>query len=514
LTEKRSVLDEEYSDFINMDIKNPMLEKFKNSLNKESNDTIKTIEDNLEIIETKFKDVKTVKLNDIINENEIKLNNLLKSIKEYNSHGKNFKFSNEVMKFFDEFSSKYLLPQYEELYLILFDLSKNYIIKNIEKNSNNYKNCYLTKDFIDKSNDISDLTERYFIKINEYINDYGVDENKFLKNINKEIIEYKEGIKTEDTKHLKLDETLEELKNSSNSVNELIQNLSLCDAFNETINKYLHLIELQYHKSLEKIQKYQFDNETNLFLIEKLNEFANLSANYYEIADLKYNEVKANIKNHMYEIDKLIEICANITYMAISKKYIDIKNNFKQVKTIINKQEPINIEKNVWDTGEETYQIETRINKYFYDNKIIFDFQFENENKLKPIIIGKIFNRNKPQNLKIDIYSLLGSGCTKTGTLITANFNNISLLIDFYFDNYNNSIKINTTIDFDEYEISYNKYQINKNKYIKKKLGGLQFLIPFCSFEENDMTNNYDNSDLSSKVIKVKKEFIKEAFTY
>ena len=117
--------------------------------------------------------------------------------------------------------------------------------------------------------------------------------------------------------------------------------------------------------------------------------------------------------------------------------------------------------------------------------------------------------------MKIDIYSLLGSGCTKTGTLITANFNNISLLIDFYFDNYNNSIKINTTIDFDEYEISYNKYQINKNKYIKKKLGGLQFLIPFCSFEEqDDMTYSYDNSDLSSKVIKAKKDFIKEAFSY
>ena len=514
LTEKRSILDKEYSYFINIDIKNPMIEKFKNSLNKESNDTIKTIEDNLEIIETKFMDVNTVKLSDIKNENQNKLNNLLRSIKEYNTHGKNFKFSNEVTKFFDEFSLKYLLPQYEGLYLILFDLSKNYIVKNIEKNSNNYKNYYLTKDFIEKSNDINDFTAKYFTKINEYINDYGVDENKFLKKINKEIIEYEEGIKKEDTKHLKLDETLEELKNSSNSVNELIQNLSLFDTFNDTINKYLNIMELQYYNSLEKIQKYQFDNETNLFLIEKLNEFANLSVNYYETADLKYNEVKENIKNHMYEIDKLIEICANVTYMTISKKYIDIKNNFKEVKTIINKQEPINIEKYVWEAEEDTYQIETRINKYFYDNEIIFDFQFENENKLKPIIIGKIFNRNKPQNLKIDIYSLLGS-CTKAGTLMTANFNNISLLIDFNFDNYNNLIKINTSIDFDEYEVSYNKYQINKNKFITKQLGGLAFLIPICSFEESeDMPNNYDNSDLSSKVIKAKKDFIKEAFTY
>ena len=514
LTEKRSILDKEYSDFINIDIKNPMLEKFENSLNKESNDTIKTIEDNLQIIETKFKDVNTVKLSDIKNENQNKINNLIKSIKEYNTHGKNFKFSNEVTKFFDEYSLKYLLPQYEGLYLILFNLSKNYIVKNIEKNSFNYKKYYLTKDFIDKLNDISDLTAEYFSKINEHINDYGVDENKFLKKINKEIIEYEEGIKKEDTKHLKLDITLNELKNSSNSVNELIQNLSLFDTFNETINKYLSSMEMQYFNSLEKIQKYQFDNETNLFLIEKLNEFANLSANYYETADLKYNEVKENIKNHMHEINKLIEICVNITNMTISKKYINIKNNFKQVKEVINKQEPINIEKYVWEEEEESYQIETRIKKYFYDNEIIFDFQFENENKLKPIIIGKIFNRNKPQNLKIDIYTLLGS-CTKAGTLITANFNNISLLIDFNFDNYNNLIKINTTIDFDEYEVSYNKYQINKNKYIKKQLGGLTFLSPFCSFEESeDIPNCYDNSDLSSKVIKAKKNFIKEAFTY
>jgi len=77
------------------------------------------------------------------------------------------------------------------------------------------------------------LTAEYFTKINECINDYGADENKFLKKINKEIIEYEEGIKKEDAKHLKLDMTLNELKNSSNSVNELIQNLSLFDTFNE-----------------------------------------------------------------------------------------------------------------------------------------------------------------------------------------------------------------------------------------------------------------------------------------
>ena len=515
LSEKRSVLDKEYSDFINIDIKSPMIEKFKNSLNKESSDTIKTIEDNLKIIKAKFKDVKSVQISSIVNENKNMLNNLIKSITEYKAHGKNFKLSDEVMTFFEEYSSKYLLPQYEGVYLILFDLSKNCIIKNIEKNSNIFKNYFLTKDFTDKSNDISNLVEKYFTKINEHINNYGADKKIFLKNINNEITKYEIEKKTEDAKHLKLDETLGALKNSSNSLNEFIQNLSLFNTFNETINKYLNSIESQYFKSLEKIEKYQYDNDTNSLIIEKLNEFANHTVNYYDDVQSKYNEVKDYIQNQISEIDKLIEICVNITYMTISNKYNDIKYNFKSIKEIINKHEPINIEKNVWQGSEDTYQIETQINNYFYDYEIIFDFQFEKEDKLKPMIIGKISNRNKPQSMKIDIYTLLGGRCAKAGTLITVNFNNISLLTDFNFDNYNNLIKINTTIDFDEYEVSYNKYQINKSKYIKKKLGGLEFLIPYCSLdEEEDIPTGYNNNDLSSKIIKAKKDSIKEKFTY
>ena len=517
LLEKKNVLNKEYSDMINIQIKNPMIEKYKNSLNKESNDSIKMIEDNLKKIEASFKQIKTIKISNVINENQIKLNNLLKSIAEYNTYIKSFRIPNEVLKFFDEFSSKYLLPQYEKLYLILFDLSKNYIVKNLEKNSNNYKNYYLIKDFMDKSNDVNQSTEKYFIKINENIKDYGKDENKILKNINKEIIKYEDGIKTEEIKyHLKLDETLEKLRNSSNSVNEFIQNLSLFNTFNKTINKYINVINLQYNNSLEKIKKYKYDNETNLMLIKKLDDVKKYTLDYYSNTKSKYNEIKEYIKNNISEMDKLINLCVNITYDIISKKYINIKNNYKPIKTIQNKQESlINLEKYIWKGDEETYQINTKIDKYFYGNEIIFDIQFEKEDKLKPIIIGKIINRNKPQSLIFDVFPLLGSGCVKTGTLITANFNNISLLVDFNFDNYNNLFKINTTIDFDEYEVSYNKYQIKTNKFIKKMIGGIEFLVLLCSGNGGqNISENNDNNGLKAKVIKAKRNIIKELYDY
>ena len=114
-----------------------------------------------------------------------------------------------------------------------------------------------------------------------------------------------------------------------------------------------------------------------------------------------------------------------------------------------------------------------------------------------------------------NVFPLLGSGCVKTGTLITANFNNISLLVDFNFDNYNNLFKINTTIDFDEYEVSYNKYQIKTNKVIRKIIGGIEFLVPLCSGDgEQDISVNNDNNGLNTKVIKEKKNFIKEIYDY
>ena len=109
---KRSIFNKEYLNIINIYIKNPMVEKYKNGLNKESNDAIKVIEDNLKRIEASFKQIKIIKISSVINENQIKLNNLLKSITEYNTHIKSFKISNEIMKFFDEYSSKYILPQY------------------------------------------------------------------------------------------------------------------------------------------------------------------------------------------------------------------------------------------------------------------------------------------------------------------------------------------------------------------------------------------------------------------
>ena len=513
----KNVLNKEYLDMININIKNSMIEKYKNSLNKESNDAIKIIEDNLNKIEANFKQIKTIKISSVINENQIKLNTLSKSIAEYNAYIKSFKISNEVIKFLDEYSSKYLLPQYEKLYLILFNLSKNYIVTSLEKNSNNYKNYYLIKDFIDKSNDANYSIKKYFIKIKEKIIDYGDDENIFLNNLNKEIIKYENGIKTEEMKHnLKLGETLENLNNSSNSLNAFVQNLSLFNSFNEAINKYINLIELQYSNSLETIQKYKYDNETNLSLIKKLDEIKKHSLDYYSNAQSKYNEVKEYFKNNITKLNKLINTCVNITYEIISKKYINIKDKFKPIKTIINKQEPINLEKYILKEDEETLQIETKIDKYFYDKEIIFDIKFENEDKLKPIIIGKIINRNKPQSLLIDIFPLLGNACIKTGTLITANFNNISLLVDFNFDNYNNLFKINTTIDFDEYEISYNKYQIKTNSFVRKTMGGIEFYIPLCSgnAEQDIAKNNNENNDIYAKVIKAKRNFIKEIYDY
>ena len=250
-------------------------------------------------------------------------------------------------------------------------------------------------------------------------------------------------------------------------------------------------------------------------LIKKLDEVKKHTLDYYSITKSKYNEVKEYIKYNISEINKLVNICANITYDIISKKYINIKNNYKPIKTIINKQESINLEKYIWKGDEETCQIDTKIDKYIYDKEIIFDIQFEKEDKLKPIIIGKIINRNKPQSLIFNVFPLLGSGCVKTGTLITANFNNISLLVDFKFDNYNNLFKINTTIDFDEYEVSYNKYQIKTNKVIRKILGGIEFLVPLCSGNgEQDISVNNDNNGLNTKVIKAKRKFIKEIYDY
>ena len=497
LNNDRIILEKEYSDMINIYIKNTLLEKYINYLNKESNDIITNIENNLKNIKIEFNKKKTLNRDIILKENIAIIEKITKNIIIYNSS--NFQLSNVVLKYLNEYSSKKIIPLYEEIYLILLQESKDYLFMNLEKNSNKYKKSYIIEDFIKKSNKVNvSLSEEYFEKMNKYIFSYGDNENNYLKNLNKEIIKFenKENIKNNKI-NLKLDEALEKLKNSSHLINEFIQN-SLFQNFDETIKKYMNTIKLEYVESQDIIKKYEYDNQTNIKINNKLNELKQYAIDYYININSKYFKIKEYIKNYIIKINKLIEIFTNISYETISNEFIKIKNDYNQVNKLINKEEKVNIEEYIWKGEEDTYKIKTEIDKYFHDNEIIFDIIFENEDKRKPKIIGKIINKNRPKRLLFDIFPLYGNGCVKVGTKISTYFNNISLLVDFSYESYSNSFNINTSIDFDEYEISYNKYYEKEQKIIIKKIAGIDFIINLC-FGEGGSSKS--KNDIKVKVI-------------
>ena len=133
----------------------------------------------------------------------------------------------------------------------------------------------------------------------------------------------------------------------------------------------------------------------------KLYELKSYSLNYFEKANSTYHEMKKDIINYIFEIDELIENCSNITYNTISNKYIDIKNKFNSIKDITNGTKEQNPEYEYEEERqEESYTIKTMFENYFIQNEITLDIVFEEGDIKKPIVIGKVINKNKPEKFK------------------------------------------------------------------------------------------------------------------
>ena len=293
--------------------------------------------------------------------------------------------------------------------------------------------------------------------------------------------------------------TFQELKNSSLFMREFIETLTLFSNFDDKINKYIN--DIEYQKSISE-NAIKINKENYNELKSKLDELSSLSSRYYDKANKAYYQLKESIINYINQTNELIEECENASFKSITENYNELKDQFIPVSQESKKlEESMDLEESKETAQEKDYFIEATISNYLKDNEITLDIILEEGNIKRPKVVGKVNNKNKPQNIEINFYSKFGQLCGKIGRTISVQFHNISLYSDINFDSGLGSAKINTSFYLDEYDI-HTKFYEDKEYTDTVYFMGIPFEIPTgCNKEPVNTPEGEKDSETADKKV-------------
>ena len=102
----------------------------------------------------------------ILKEINLKINDISNSIKEYNTHFDNFKISDELILFLNNFGKSIIKPCYYPIINLLNNNTKDNITLELEYNIQNFKNSFIFSNFNHSLNNKYLLLKDYFENIN------------------------------------------------------------------------------------------------------------------------------------------------------------------------------------------------------------------------------------------------------------------------------------------------------------------------------------------------------------
>ena len=469
---KRYNFENEYTNMMNIYIKNPFIEQYTKILKESTEDLIDFTNGNKEMFKLEIKEASLVfDKNEVLNNIENKLNETLNSIEEYHTFLNEGKISEDIELFLDNYAVNNILPLHQEIKDILDDKTQNLMFKYFDKNSEKFKKAYSSENIESKLNEIYILfKDRYFRNITESLKNYGTIDEIYLTNLEREIInisnrkyrileEILEGFID-----LKLENTFKLLKASSQSAKQEIQTLDLFSNFENKINEYKNNINEQYEISKSLIERQKYSEKVNLDLVKGLNGLKDLSFSYYDKIKIKYDKIKDYIKDSIKRIDELLEKSYNITLYVINNKYQEIKNNFNQINDTADnseKFESYRLREYDIDGEDSAYEVEINMNNMIKKNKFLFDIIFD-DGKYK--LIGKTINGNKPQLLNIT-FSSKQYKCKTNIKEMVLYLNNITSKIDLEYDSSSSYTLITKNYNFSEYNISVRYYNETEESF-------------------------------------------------
>ena len=183
-------IEKDYISILNQYFKEQLITPYSNITNLKTNEMIETIRNEREMLKSKIDNLFTIEPDDVLNDINLKINNTIYSIEEYNSHLNTFTISEDLINYLNSYGETTIKLIYESLFNLLNNQTKNTIL-NIEENYKNYEQYLNLRDYIEQSNKIYLIFETNYIdKIKENINSYGI--NNYPEHLENEIDRHNE----------------------------------------------------------------------------------------------------------------------------------------------------------------------------------------------------------------------------------------------------------------------------------------------------------------------------------
>ena len=163
-------IEKEYNIMIEKYLKEKLIYSYSQILNKNTESILNIIAEHREYLKIILDNIPSINSDVVLNEINNQINLVLGSLSEYENNMNEFKISDDVIEYLNNYSNTEISPSYKKFEIHLNHIYKDVIINNLDINSEDYKNSYNYKKFIDIKNTIfNEIKDKYINKINESI---------------------------------------------------------------------------------------------------------------------------------------------------------------------------------------------------------------------------------------------------------------------------------------------------------------------------------------------------------
>ena len=477
LKEIKPSLEKNYENMVESFFKEKLINSYSNFINGKTTEMKRTVYEQRELLKAQIDDLFTLDSENVLKEiNEI-INNTLNSIKEYNDFIGTFEISNDIKDYFNEFALSTVLPIISDFQFELNKVTKDKIVLNINKNSENIESLNPDQIIINSNEYREYFRDNFFSYINSSIEEYGINDYKKKldlerNNKNEALRRRLSGTETEEDmeKNAKekindrgIEESFQKILNLSENAKSFFDGLEAFNDFEKKINNYMKKVNISNKKSNELITKNEYAKDVESFLQEKLKNLTNISQEYYSSINESYFDLKNYLNESLININTLLNKCKEITYKTFNKEYENISKfttNVSQKYSTENKKIPDKI----YNKRPEHYNryATAKIFEFNEYAELGFDLSFEEGSLKKPKVTARIVDKSYPKKVKFIVSSPFGN-CGQNINEINVEFNdaNYTLNLDYNFNK--NNINVTTYTNFEKYIYTTDVYQIEEN---------------------------------------------------
>ena len=516
LEEISNVLEQDYKSIFNEKFKKKMVNSFTTVMNKQTQNMIETINNHKVNIRALFDDLFSLDIENILSETNNKMNETLDSIKEYNNHFKSFKIPDNLIEYIKNYGKKVIQPAYKGLESLINQETKLLTLKNLEKNSDNYEKSFNEEELIQIINNLhssikNDNIQAINIAINEThgINQYPEKLKNEIHKIERRNLRILNGEETEDDFNTEqsTENSLQKLLNISENTNKFVQSFEIFEQFKEIVQKNIKKLNSSYNKSCDIIDESFKEEEPELYeeMKNKSDYLYNLSLNYYQNIAEKYKLLTRYIEESLFDINNLLNQCANITYETIEKEFETMSNNTKDFEHNENKIQDMPKIKEI--TTSQNTQFTTEADFENLEKKVNFKFSLKSEGEghiKNKKIVASVTNQIRPKKVTFEITNHFNGNCSKEYQIVEVEFNNINYTTNLVFDTESNNVNLTSFSNFDSFNYWVSRYIIYQSEL--NSCVGDMFGLELCLDESPECE---DPEEIGHRELKKKEEIKK-----